>query len=287
MRKNARPAGIVLLLVIIVGAICLFSVFSGGLGSLFGSGRDTLGDRSNPGVLEGEVGNLGPVYAALDVDQNGCPVETAREFFADETVFVGLEESEIPAGTTIFARLYRNGQVVEDSPEVEAGRSTVSCVWFEFAPTGAGFEPGSYEAELIVNGNPVDSVAFEITSSGSGAGALPGTGDLDLGTLYTTTAIDENGCPTDDLAEFFPDERVYVSFSESFIPAGTEMFARLLYQGQAIEDTQPIIADQDTEACVWFEFQGASAGGLQPGNYEVEVYADGSLVDSIDFTVSQ
>jgi hypothetical protein len=64
------------------------------------------------------------------------------------------------------------------------------------------------------------------------------------------------------------------------------MFARLLYQGQPLEDTQPITANRDTQGCIWFVFEPSSqSSGFQSGSYQAEVYANGQLVDSLPFDV--
>lgn len=285
--KLGKPLGLGLILVLVVGAVCLFSVFGGGLGNLFGGGNIPSTGSDNPLPRE-DQGQLGQMYTAVNVDANGCPVETTSQFYRDETIFVGVDESEIPQGTSMFVRLLHEGQPVEDAPEIQADRDMRSCVWFEFQPdTAGGFDPGSYEGELYVNRQLVDSIRFEVSDSASGSsGALPGSSssNIQLGTLYTSTAVDSEGCPADDTYEFYSDEPVYVSMTESFIPAGTEVFARLAYEGQPVEDTSPVYADQDMQTCVWFVFEG-DQGALQPGDYNAEIYVNGSFADSIDFVV--
>jgi hypothetical protein len=202
-----------------------------------------------------------------------------------------VEESSIPRGTSLFVRLYHEGQPVEDTPPVEADRDQVSCVWFEFQPGGStGLEPGDYEAELYVNGNPVDAIRFVVTDQYAGGGeVLPATGGTgaELGPAFTATGVDSNGCPLDQVYEFFPDEPVYVGFGQSYIPAGTEMFARLIHEGQVIEDSQPIYADREMETCVWFEFQAGQFSELQQGDYEAEIYINGDLAEAVRFSVRE
>jgi hypothetical protein len=71
--------------------------------------------------------------------------------------------SNVPQGTTIYARLFRGNDVVEDSPEITADKDYVqNCINFVFQPTGADFAPGSYEAQFFVNGNAASSVTFNV-----------------------------------------------------------------------------------------------------------------------------
>lgn len=123
-------------------------------------GRNTgSGGTTNTGNVQ-----LGPVVAASSVDRDGCPVNATNTFEPVEQVYIVAENSYVPAGTMVFVRLYQNGQPLEDAPEITADQDyNNSCVNFVFEPeTGARFQPGQYEAEFIVNGNPVDSVQFQI-----------------------------------------------------------------------------------------------------------------------------
>jgi hypothetical protein len=281
--KKLLPIGLILLL-IVVAAICIFGglgTIGRGLGGLLGGGDDNL---ANTGA-----GELGQMYTALEVDQDGCPVETAGEFYSDESIYAGVDESTIPAGTSIFMRLYHEGQPVEDTDVLEADQDLRTCLWFEFTPTGAaGFEPGNYEAELFVNGNSADAITFEVLDEGA-AGELPaqsGLEGIDFGRVTTTSQVDQDGCPLDQVSEYRSDEPVYVAIDESFIPKGTEIFVRLYQEGEIVEDTEPIVAEGDLETCAWFEFQGNSlSGGLEPGFYEADVVVNGEIADTVEFEV--
>lgn len=277
--KSIKPIGWVLIGGLVLVGLCLFAVFGRGLGGLLG------GNRNAP-VAGGQQGDLGRMYAAAEVDRQGCPVEAVSNFYADEKIFVGLEESDIPQGTEMYVRLSHEGRPIEDTNPVQADRDMQSCVWFEFQPTGSGFEPGDYRADLIVNGNQVDSVDFLVADEFSRSGGnLPSTGSqaVELGRVYTSSQVDQSGCPLDDVGLFYSDQPVFLSIDQSNIPEGTEIFARLLYEGQAIEDTDPIVADRDMQTCVWFEFEAGQ--GLDRGDYTVEVYVNRSLAETVEFAV--
>jgi hypothetical protein len=279
MDRLLKSGGIVLIGILVIGGLCLFA--------LFGGMRNLFGGRGGGEQLTGGEGQLGRMYSAVVVDDNGCPVNTTTQFARDDVIYVGVTESSIPQGTSMFVRLYREGRAVEDTQELQADRALSTCVWFEFVPlTGDGFEPGQYEAELIVNGNPADRISFNVTNTVSG-GALPqtGTGRAELGQVVMTTAVDGSGCPTDNVNEFYTNETVYMAATSSYIPAGTEMFAVLVYEGSIVEETNPIIADRDMDTCIWFSFEGGTFGSLQPGRYQAELYVDGARADTLSFSV--
>lgn len=229
-----------------------------------------------------QEGSLGRPFAATQVDRNGCPVNTTSTFNSSDSIYAGFERSEIPSGTSLFARLSMDGRALEDTDEITADRDISSCVWFEFQPTTArGFQPGSYTVDFFINGNQADQVGFRVQDgASSGSGALTA---LDLGRATTASGVDRQGCPIDREDRFRANDEVYVAYDRSLIPAGTSMYARLIYENRVIEETNPITADQDMDTCIWFVFD--SPRGLEAGDYEAEVVVNGSLADRLNFDV--
>jgi len=121
----------------------------------------SVSDESRP---ENDNVVLGSLTTAASLDSDGCPVEVASTFSPTDSIYVVAPNSDVPEGTLVFARLHHNGNAVEDSPEIQADQDySNTCINFVFEPTtGEAFEPGSYEVEFIVNGNPSESVTFEV-----------------------------------------------------------------------------------------------------------------------------
>ena len=221
---------------------------------------------------------LGAFQSALGVDANGCPSDVSNQFYGDESSYVGLEPSFIPAGTEIFARLLASGQAVEDVDAIVAPADTEACVWFLFEPD-APYADGDYTAELIVNGNVAAQTSFII---GEPISSVP----AEIGQLLVSTAVDDQGCPADNVGSFFPDEDIYAAVTESFVPEGTEIFARLYYNGQPFEDSDPITAEQDLQTCFWFLFETAGRNRIfDDGEYAVELIVNDEPFDSVAFAV--
>lgn len=123
--------------------------------------------QNTGGVLGGNNSDnidIGNVVTTSAVDINGCPTDSRADFEPGEQVYVVAEDSDFPAGTSVFVRLYHDGTPLEDAPEIQADRDyTNSCVNFIFEPTaGQEFDSGDYQAEFIVNGNSADTVNFEV-----------------------------------------------------------------------------------------------------------------------------
>lgn len=269
------PKNLLVIGLIVIAALVLFG---GGLGNLFGGGNQIPQTGANQG-------QLGDMFVAEAVDQGGCPVGETNRLAANQPIYVGVERSQIPAGTTMFARLNYEGEPVEDAPQITADQAMQTCVWFEFQPVGQAFEPGNYSAEIFVNGNRAGEVRFAVDNTQSGAlnsGALAG---VDLGRAYTAVQVNDAGCPVETANQFFTDEQIFVGFEQSYIPAGTTMFARLLFQGEPVEDTDEIRSERDMDTCAWFVFE--PVGGFTPGNYEVELYVNGELAERLPIQVTE
>jgi hypothetical protein len=112
-----------------------------------------------------DTSNLGPVVAAQNVDRDNCAVDATTSFDDNDPIYVVLEDSQLARGTTMFARMYRNGTAVEDTSELTAEQDyNNTCVSFVFEPTDNAevWDEGNYEVEFYINGNAYQSTSFEI-----------------------------------------------------------------------------------------------------------------------------
>lgn len=121
---------------------------------------DEVSQPEDPGLGNVDLGN---VVTASGIDRDGCATNTTSTFDADQPIYVVAENSTVSEGTTVFVRLYHEGEVVEDAPEIQANQNyDNTCINFVFEPTGADFEPGEYEAEFVINGNLADRITFDV-----------------------------------------------------------------------------------------------------------------------------
>jgi hypothetical protein len=112
-----------------------------------------------------DTSDLGPVVVAQGVDRDNCAVDATTSFDNNDPIYVVLEDSALPQGTTMFARLYENDRALEDTRELTAEQAyDNTCVSFVFEPTNNAevWDAGSYEVEFFVNGNSYQSASFQI-----------------------------------------------------------------------------------------------------------------------------
>jgi hypothetical protein len=125
----------------------------------------TLNPQNNTTNNTVDTSNLGPVVAAQNIDRDNCAVDATTSFDDNDSIYVVLEDSQLARGTTMFARMYRNGTAVEDTRELVAEEDYDNvCVSFVFEPTDNAevWDSGQYEVEFYINGNAYQSTSFEI-----------------------------------------------------------------------------------------------------------------------------
>ncbi len=156
-----RKQIIIIGIVVVVAAIFL-------LPRLFGN--NTTATPTNVPVVQQQQNQttnsniqLGAPVSAVGIDRNGCATDRTSTFSTSDSIYVVAPNSNVPQGTTLFVRLYRDNNAIEDAPQITADQDYVqNCINFVFQPTGKDFTPGAYEAQFFVNGNAASSVTFNV-----------------------------------------------------------------------------------------------------------------------------
>ncbi len=102
------------------------------------------------------------VTTASSITSAGCAQDDTRVFNSNDRIYVVMRDSDFQAGTTIFARLSYNGEVVADSDTITAEqdyRSICANLWFEDV---TGFDSGEYTIDLYINARSVKQLTFEV-----------------------------------------------------------------------------------------------------------------------------
>lgn len=131
-----------------------------GCGLFGGAARER--QRENEAITQGV--QLGRVVMAEGIGAQNAPVNETTTFSASQDyIYVVAEADSIARGTTMFARWSRDGQPFEDSSELTADRDyTNTYIEFHLENLENSMETGDYSVQLFVNGNPVETVAFQV-----------------------------------------------------------------------------------------------------------------------------
>jgi hypothetical protein len=108
--------------------------------------------------------------------------------------------------------------------------------------------------------------------------------NLVLGDVVVAENVDRDGCAVDETDSFDDNADIYTVLTDSAMPEGTTVFARLYHDDVAVEDTDAITAQEDyTNICVNFVFENDE--GWDSGDYEVEFFVNGNAYESAQFSV--
>jgi hypothetical protein len=111
------------------------------------------------------------------------------------------------------------------------------------------------------------------------------TSGVDLGRIVIAENIDRDSCPVDSASTLDSDtDQFYVVSQDTTFEQGSDFFVRLYRDGQAVEDS-PLVAAEDNyeDICIYAVFQ--SDGGFDRGDYEAEFIVNGNPSESVEFSV--
>ncbi len=150
---------------IAIGVVVLLAVFLIGSQLLGGGGLGGATATPTPAPIEAADIQIGDVVSAAGVDRDGCPVNVTSTFAPTDSIYIVATNSDLAAGTDVFARLFLDNQPVEDSVVITADQAYANtCIYivFEATDTAEVLDRGNYEAQLIINGNPGPTVDFQV-----------------------------------------------------------------------------------------------------------------------------
>jgi len=79
---------------------------------------------------------------------------------------------------------------------------------------------------------------------------------------------------------------IYCVVEANRIDAGTNFYARFVYDGEPFEDTPVITAEQGySDTYIEFHIEPADFGVLKAGDYACKIYVNGNPVQTVDFKV--
>jgi hypothetical protein len=109
--------------------------------------------------------DLGQVVMARGIGENNRPVGITDTFSeSEDVIYCVVEANRIDAGTTFYARWVYEGEPFEDTPTITADRDySDTYVEFHIEPKDFGvLQAGDYACKIYVNGNPVQTVEFQV-----------------------------------------------------------------------------------------------------------------------------
>lgn len=112
------------------------------------------------------------------------------------------------------------------------------------------------------------------------------TEGVSLGRVVMAEGIGEQNAPVGETDTFSASQDfIYVVAETDYIEAGTTMFARWSREGDPFEDSSELTADRDySDTYIEFHLENLE-NRMEPGDYSVQLFANGNPVETVDFRV--
>jgi hypothetical protein len=108
---------------------------------------------------------LDQAVMSRSIGEKNRPTDVTSSFdYWDEVLYCVVHADRIEEGDRLYARWSFEGEAFEDTPEITADREYVDTyVEFHIVPDDFGtLDVGDYSCKIFVNGNPAQTVEFEI-----------------------------------------------------------------------------------------------------------------------------
>ena len=211
---------------------------------------------------------------ARSLDDEYKPVEETTEFYPDETFHCSAKVSNLEKEAKVKANWFYGEELVgEYTYTTEEGGS--GYVGFYLTPEET-WPIGDYKVEVYLE-EEAKTVSFSVVPP---EGATPSQ----VKRAVTCKAVDEEYRPVEPSTIFAPTDVVHCSVNAD-LGLYSRLVAKWYFEGELLEDFVTTVIIQENISDTYTDFYLEPQ--LTEGDYTVEIYLDGELAKSIDFTVER
>ena len=214
--------------------------------------------------------SIGDVVTAKSLDADYKPVDPTTTYGSDDTFYVSVQVNDLVVGTVVEVK-YKFGDEVYKKSSLTADEEGSGYYGFQLSTEG-GHTPGDYTAEVYLDGKLVKTVAFKVKASGPPS----------IGEVVAAKSLDADYKPVDPTSTYSPEDVFYISVQVKNLVVGSVVDVKYKFEGEDYSDTS-LTADKFGSG--YYGFKLTAADGHAIGNYTAEVYLDGELQKTIEFSV--
>ncbi len=213
---------------------------------------------------------IGEVVVAKSLDANYQPVDPTSTYISSDTIYISVQVSNLVAGSVVEVK-YKLDGTDYTSTTTTADKDGSGFFGFQLSAT-EGHTPGSYTADVYLDGVLAKTVSFTVEASGPPS----------LGDVVVAKGLDSSYKPTEPTSTFSPTDTIYISVRVINLVVGSKVKVIYTFNGQPTESV--ITAKTPGSGYDGFSFS-PPAGGNPTGDYTTDVYLDDVLITTVTFTV--
>jgi len=215
--------------------------------------------------------SIGEVVTAKSLDASYKPVDPTTTYKPNDQFQVSVEVKNLIVGSTVLVKYSVDGEPYEQTT-LTADQEGSGYYGFSLKAGESGHQPGSYQAEVYIDGTLAKTVEFTVEQAGPPA----------ISKIVIAKGLVSNNRPTDPTDSYAPTDKMFISALGENMVKGAKVDLKIIYEGQDISDS----FDVTHAGTQYFTLTvDPSADGHPLGDYTVETYLDGALALTGGFSV--
>jgi len=217
------------------------------------------------------------IALAKELTADYKPVKETTEFYPNEPFYCSVNVANIRKGDAVKASWFYGEELLNETTYT-AEKSGSGYIGFKLEPEKY-WPIGQYRVEISLNDQAAGEKTFSVVPPKE---AIPSK----VKKVVTAKEVDENQKPVELAIVFAPDETVHCSVNAD-LGIYSRLVAKWYHEGKLLEDfTTTFIAEKNAPD-TYVDFYLEPSRPLPEGNYTVEIYLDGNLARTVDFSVSK
>jgi len=205
------------------------------------------------------------------------PVKETSEFYPTEPFYCSVNVANLKKGDAVKASWFYGEELVNETTYT-AEKAGSGYIGFSLKPEKY-WPIGQYRVKIYLNDQAVGEKTFSVVPPKE---AIPSK----VKKVVTAREVDENHRPVELAIVFAPDETVHCSVNAD-LGIYSRLVAKWYHEGEFLEDLITTFVAEENAPDTYVDFYLKPSPALAEGNYTVEIYLDGNLARTVDFSVSE
>jgi|GEM_PF-1170208 len=205
------------------------------------------------------------------------PVKETAEFYPTEPFYCSVNVASIKKGDVVKASWFYGEELINETTYT-AEKAGSGYIGFNLKPEKY-WPIGQYRVKIYLNDQAAGEKTFSVVPPKE---AIPSK----VKKVVMAREVDEDQRPVELATVFAPDETIHCSVNAD-LGIYSRLVAKWYREGKLLEDLTTTFVAEKNASDTYVDFYLEPSPALTEGNYTVEIYLDGNLARTVDFSVSK